>query len=68
MRNIKEGDTVTAYWINSERCTGIVENTPQDVGDLWYISAVNASGDKTIRAINPLCSEFDSFVKIEKHD
>ena len=61
MRDIKEGDKIIVCW-SDPKCFEIeviVENTPSDVGDLWYLRKAN--GD--IIALNPLSSGFECFVK-----
>jgi len=64
MRRIKEGHTVIIYWNDGQTLQGIVENTPANVGDLWYIR-YESSKEKPVIAINPLCSTFE---RIERMD
>ena len=60
MRDIKEGDTITAYWtLDRTQLTGIVENRPANSGDLWYLRLK----DRTLVAINPMCADFEQFIK-----
>jgi hypothetical protein len=63
MRDIKEGDKVRICWSDGQQVKdAIVENTPSDVGDLWYLRT--STGE--VMAINPMGSNFDCFVKENK--
>jgi hypothetical protein len=65
MRNIIEGNKVVVTWDGNEgtvQMEGIVQNTPSDVGDFWYLLDKNG---KT-HAINPMCSTLVSIVKLEE--
>ena len=56
MRNINEGNMVTVYWTSGgAQIKGVVEHTPANVGDLWYIRT--SGGD--LHAINPMCADFE---------
>ena len=60
MRDIHEGDTVSAYFTaDGQAITGVVENKPGNPGDMWYIRTSNG----TIVAINPSCANLESIQK-----
>ena len=61
MRDIHEGDKVTVYWnTNGEKFTGIVENVPANVGDLWYIRDEKGH----LQAISSVSSNFEQICKL----
>ena len=57
-RNICVGDLVSIEYVDGDDAFGIVENTPGDTGDMWYILGRTWHGALVTRfAFNPSCSD-----------
>lgn len=55
MRRIKEGHSVTVWYVDGPPIKGVVENTPSNTGDLWFIR----DNKGVVQAINPSCSRLE---------
>ena len=59
-RSIEVGDKITAWFNDGLKFKGVVENIPQNTGDLWYIR----HREGAIYAINPSGSNLEGILKI----
>lgn len=60
MRPIKKGDIVDIYFNDRVIIFATVISIPMAIGDLWYLNTGNS-----VIAVNPNCSDFRYFEKIE---
>ena len=59
MRRINIGHSVTVYYNNGDKIIGVVEHTPENSGDLWFVRR----NDGMVVALNPSCSELSHIAR-----